>query len=117
MTRWRRYGLSDRPVIDNHADFDAYWNHMLDRELERNATTDYAPAAGSETIPAPPQVPVWLWKIVRRPPVEFSVWTARDERRLRLLTGVVRRTSPLMPEHVRYLPRAYENIKLARTVL
>lgn len=122
VTWWRRYGLSDRPVIDNYADFDAYWNHMLDHELERNVTTDYALAAGSETIPAPPQVPVWLWKIVRRPTVGFSVWIAnafmpprarevlgltwmaRDERRLRLLTGVVRRTWPLMPERVRYLP-------------
>lgn len=132
VTWWRRYGLSDRPAVDNYADFEAYWNHMLDNVLERNATTDYALAAGREKVPPPPQVPTWLWRIVRRPTMEFSVWltnafmppraretlgltwTARDERRLRLLIGVVRRTWPLMPERVRYLPRAHQSIRAAR---
>lgn len=132
VTWWRQYGLSDTPVIDNYADFDAYWNHMLDHELERNATTDYALNVGEAQVPPPPNVPGWLWALVRQPTMAISVWqinallpprareilgltwTARDERRLRLLAGIVKAVWPRMPDRVRYLPRAYQGMKLAR---
>ncbi|WP_083998825.1 oxygenase MpaB family protein [Actinomadura kijaniata] len=41
-------------------------------------------------------------------------WTARDERRLRVLATVLGRTAPLLPERVRYMPIAYRARQAAR---
>ncbi len=131
VTWWQRYGLSMRPALGTWAEFDAYFQHMLDHELEHNATTRWAMSATEHPMPAPPHVPRRLWKFLERPTLTFNMWlgngllpprareilgitwSPRDERRLRRLGAVVRRIWPLLPERVRYQPRAYAGIKRA----
>ncbi|GAA4430852.1 oxygenase MpaB family protein [Actinokineospora soli] len=130
VTWWRRYGLTDRPVIDNYADFEAYWRRMLDEELEANATTDYALAMSGIRIPPPPFVPAAVWAVVRRPVMRFgswlsigllpprareilgATWSARDQRRFRAVAAVVRWVWPRLPRRLRYLDRAHANMRL-----
>ena len=131
VTWWRRYGLSDRPVIDNWADFEAYFEHMLAHELEHNATTRWAVTADKQTMPPPPGIPKLAWKLVEWPTSKFNVWLGNglmppkaretlglkwrihDEVALRVMGQVVRRTWPLLPAKIRYNPRAYDAIKRA----
>jgi uncharacterized protein (DUF2236 family) len=129
VTWWRSYGLSDRPVIDNYADFQRYWNRMLEHELEANATTEYAVAIGTADVPPPPRVPRAVWTVVHRPVMATNVWllnalmpergreilgltwTKNDERPFRAVSAVIRHGWPLLPARLRYNPRAYAGIK------
>lgn len=129
VTWWQRYGLSMRPVLTTYAEFEAYWQRMLDEELERNATTDYALAMDTVLLPPPPLVPWFVWPLVRRPLMRFNgwllnalmperareilglVWTDRDERRFRRFAGHVRRVWPLVPRRLGTHPRAYVNMR------
>ena len=61
------------PVIDTYDEFQAYWNRMLDTELESNYTTDYALASADRVIPPPPGVPRALWLLARRPVMEINI--------------------------------------------
>ncbi|GGS30885.1 oxygenase MpaB family protein [Actinokineospora fastidiosa] len=133
VTWWRRYGLSGRPVIDNYADFAAYWQRMLDEELEANSTTDFAVRIADARIPPPRFVPGPVWAVVRDPVVRFGVWlsvallpprareilgltwTERQERRFRAFAAVVRAVWPRLPRRLRYLDRAYANMRLVET--
>lgn len=130
VTWWKRYGLTMRPVIDNYDDFEAYWQRMLDEELEANATTDFAVDIRGARIPPPPFVPKPVWTLVRDPVMRFGTWlstgllperareilgltwTARDQRRFRAVAAVVRWAWPKLPRRVRYLDRAYTNMRL-----
>ncbi|HSV40254.1 MAG TPA: oxygenase MpaB family protein [Nocardioidaceae bacterium] len=129
VTWWRRYGLSDRPVIDNYSDFSAYWNEMLETVLERNVTTDWAFEVDPRTLPAFPGVPGPLWWIIRRPALRANLWLTnatlpprarqtlglewhrRDELAFRVFARSVRTTWPLLPEIVRIHPRARQGMK------
>ncbi|CAM3603895.1 oxygenase MpaB family protein [Smaragdicoccus niigatensis] len=134
VTWWRSYGLSDRPVIDNYVDFQRYWNHMLESELESNATTDYAIHAATVNVPAPPGLPGPLWAVLQKPVMMSNVWllnalmpergrdilgltwSANDERLFRATSTVIRHVWPKLPERVRYYARAYEGMqRVART--
>lgn len=130
VTWWKRYGLTTRPVIDNYADFEAYWERMLAEELEPNSTTDYAVNLVEARIPPPAFVPAPVWALVRNPVVRFGswlsagllpprareilglTWTARDQRRFDAVAAVVRWTWPKLPRRLRYLDRAYTNMRL-----
>lgn len=132
LTWWRRYGLSSRPEIADYASFEAYWNRMLDEELESNKTTDYAFGLGSEKIPPPPGVPGLAWALVRRPVMTANVWlanalmpergreilgltwSANDERAFRVVAAGVRTGWPLLPARLRYYERAYINIERSK---
>lgn len=125
VTWWQRYGLSMRPVVETWAEFEAYFERMLAEELEHNATTRWAMTAVDQAIPAPPYVPGPLWKVIRGPTMRLNVWlgagllpprareilelpwTARDQRMLDAIAFGVRHIWPLLPERVRYQPRAY----------
>jgi uncharacterized protein (DUF2236 family) len=131
VTWWERYGLSSRPVITTYAEFEAYWNRMLDQELEANATTDYALRIGTAEIPPPPRVPAPAWAILRRPVMAANVWLAtalmpergreilgmswstRDQRLFETFATIVRVGWPLLPAKLRYYDRAYVNMKRA----
>lgn len=135
ITWWQRYGMSNSPTtgIHNYATFDTYWQRMLDTELESNATTDYAICASTQKMPAPPGIPAPVWALVQRPVTTFNVWllnalipargreilglrwTRLDQVAFQVFAETVKRTWPLLPERVRYFPRAYQNIKRART--
>lgn len=133
VTWWKRYGLSTRPVIDNYADFAAYWERMLAEELESNSTTDYAVNMVHARIPPPAFVPRPVWAVLRGPVVRFGswlsvgllpvrarqilglTWTARDQRRFAAVAAVIRWTWPKLPRRLRYLDRAYTNIRLVES--
>lgn len=129
VTWWRRYGLTDRPAIDNYPDFAAYWERMLAEELESNSTTDYAVTMVQARIPPPSFIPAPVWALVRDPVVRFMTWlsaglmpprareilgltwTADDQRRFAAVAAVVRWTWPKLPRRLRYLDRAYRNMR------
>ncbi|MGW5054014.1 oxygenase MpaB family protein [Actinokineospora sp. NPDC004072] len=131
VTWWQRYGLSMRPVVDNYADFAAYWDRMLAEELEANATTDFAIDMVNARIPAPRFVPGPVWALVRDPVVRFGAWlsvgllpprardilglawTDRQERRLAAVAAVVRAVWPRLPRRLRWFGRARANLRLA----
>ena len=131
VTWWRRYGLSDRPVLDTWAKFEAYLEHMYAEELEHNATTRWALDDDRPPLPAPPQVPQVLWRIVEAPTSRVNRWLGnglmpepareilglrwrrRDEVALTIFATTVRTVWPLLPGRVRYQPRAWEAIRAA----
>ncbi|WP_198539892.1 oxygenase MpaB family protein [Mycobacteroides franklinii] len=132
VTWWQRYGLSMRPVIDNYADFRAYWEHMHDNVLESNKTTEFAVGrlgkiAVPRTFPMP--IPVTLWSLLLEPiarrlsPWLMSAmmtprgreilgltWSQRDQQLFSLLQPIVRATWRIVPRRIKYFPRAYASI-------
>jgi uncharacterized protein (DUF2236 family) len=133
VTWWQRYGLSMRPVVTTWAEFDAYFQHMLEHELEHNETTRWAMSAPEQAIPAPPFVPGPVWKVLRWPTMKANVWlgaglmppkaretlelnrSTRDQYALDAMSFIVRAVWPRLPERVRYQPRAYEAIRRVRS--
>ncbi|MEV6774149.1 oxygenase MpaB family protein [Nocardia sp. NPDC051030] len=131
VTWWERYGLSMQPVFGTHEEFQAYWDRMLDEELESNQTTDFAVNSVNTPIPPIPGVPEWMWAVVRRPVMRFNVWllaglmperarrtldldwNQRDELRLQLFAGAVRTVWPLVPRRLRYDSNTYRHIVAA----
>ncbi|SHT70491.1 Uncharacterized protein conserved in bacteria [Mycobacteroides abscessus subsp. bolletii] len=133
VTWWQQYGLSMRPVIDNYADFRAYWYHMHDHVLESNKTTEFAVGrlgkiAIPKTFPVPIPEPAWnllLEPIARRmTPWLMSAmmtprgreildlsWSRRDQRLFSLLQAIVRTVWPRVPQRLKYFPRAYAGIQ------
>jgi uncharacterized protein (DUF2236 family) len=126
---WRRYGMTDRPVLHDWASFEAYWDDMLEHQLERSAVTDFAYAA--RDLPPPPRFPPALWKLTGRPISWAGRWVSRGlmppraratldlpwHRRDALAFGALRlamRTLwPLVPARLRYQPRAYAGFRRA----
>lgn len=124
VTWWRRYGLSDRPVMDDWDSFNSYWQQMLTDNLESNATTEYVTASKTTAVPSPPGLPQWIWRPICRPVVSVNLWllaglmpeparqilgitwTRRDQRRLDILATVLRHAWRLFPARARYFPRA-----------
>ncbi|MFI9410113.1 oxygenase MpaB family protein [Nocardia gamkensis] len=129
VTWWRRYGLSDRVLATDYAEFRRYWQHIIDNELESNATTDYAFALGRNRIPAPPGIPELVWSVIWRPVMAVNIWlgiallpprcrevlgltwNGRDQRLFDLFTATVRATWPRLPTRLRYFHRAYTAIQ------
>jgi uncharacterized protein (DUF2236 family) len=133
VTWWQRYGLSMRPVIDNYADFRAYWDHMHDNVLESNKTTQFAagqlgPIAVPKTLPV--AIPEPMWDNIIEPAARRAApwlmaammdprardllglsWTRRDQFAFTALRQVVRATWPRLPRRLRYFPRAYAAIE------
>lgn len=127
VTWWRRYGLSDRPVIDNYRDFQRAWQAMIEEGLERNQASVYSVEQfRTQRIPPPPGFPPMVWKAIGMTTMRASVWLtigtlparARevlgvrwsrwDALKLRALCASVRRLWPLLPARVRYCPVAYQ---------
>ncbi|MEU1980632.1 oxygenase MpaB family protein [Nocardia sp. NPDC019395] len=133
VTWWRMYGLSDRVLVSNYAEFEEYWNRTIDEVLEANATTDFALRLGSVRIPAMPGIPEPVWSVIWRPVMAFNVWLANalmperareildlrwtplDQKLFGIFATTVRTVWPLLPERLRYAPRAYAGIKRVRT--
>jgi uncharacterized protein (DUF2236 family) len=122
-----------RPVIDNYADFKAYWERMHDTVLESNRTTDFAlgrggPIAAPKTLPIPIPEPLWerviepaasslgRWGIAammsqRGRDILDLTWTPRDELIFWVTRSAVRAVWPRLPMKLRYFPRAYRAIE------
>jgi uncharacterized protein (DUF2236 family) len=120
------YDLSMRPVPRDYADFCRYWDHMVADVLEVNrfAVGTFRRRAGalgpspSRLLPTPVWnalsdrlyvVGVWLVRATLPPALRERIglsWTARDERRLRVLAGLLRHGFGRLPLSLRLAPPA-----------
>jgi uncharacterized protein (DUF2236 family) len=63
-TWYRRYGVSDRPMPANYAEFERYWEKMMDEILVAHPTAKYGVGYVTKGFPCPKAVPSWLWRLV-----------------------------------------------------
>ncbi|MFQ6227195.1 oxygenase MpaB family protein [Nocardia sp. NPDC002869] len=100
--------------------------------LEANATTDFAFRLGGTRIPALPGIPEPVWSVIWRPVMAFHVWpanalmperareilnlrwTAVDQKLFGVFAAAVRTVWPLLPDRLRYAPRAYAGVRRVR---
>jgi len=122
---WAAYGVrTPREHWADWGDFEAYWNHALEHELERNKTTDFVFHSPGALKATPRNVSPVLWSVLHRPAHRGFAWLTAGSlpERARHILGVrwsradqiafaassaaVRRGWHLTPENRRYLPRA-----------
>jgi uncharacterized protein (DUF2236 family) len=63
-TWYRRYGVSDRPMPANYAEFEQYWDRMLDEVVVAHPTAKYGVGYVTKGFPCPKAVPAWLWAAI-----------------------------------------------------
>jgi uncharacterized protein (DUF2236 family) len=98
-TWYRRYGVSERSMPAQYADFQRYWDHMLDRVVVAHPTAKYGVGYVTKGFPRPKGVPPLMWRVVAvvfNPLAAFLTtgglppqarrllnlpWSARQERR------------------------------------
>ncbi len=122
VTWWDKYGMSERPVIDNYDDLVTYMDDMVENVLERNETVDFAlRTARVEPVKAPDSVPPRLWKVIWKPIMRSTIWltigtlpekyrrildlewTPRDQKRFNRIAKAIRKAFTLLPEDKRYM--------------
>ena len=122
VTWWEKYGLSNRPVIDNYDDLVAYIDRMTETVLERNQTVDFAlRTVRDEPVKAPDGVSPFVWKLIWKPIMRSAVWltvatlpqnardilevpwSARDEKRFNRLRALLRKVFRHLPDSKRYM--------------
>lgn len=131
---YARYGVSDRHVPPTRAAFQQQWDEYCADVLQPNPAADWLIAVirGDERAPittVPHPVPSWSLPVVNNrlaqtvvrpsaklvafgglPPVvraRFGIrWTPMMQRRLELAEGTIRHTWWLLPEWIRWQPRA-----------
>jgi uncharacterized protein (DUF2236 family) len=127
--------VPDRMFPPTVEDYWRYFDDMVENTLE-NHPTAHDVLRVSRTVAPPPALPPAVaraWQpfglasgrlnhfvtVGTLPPAVRDKlglsWTARDERRLRRLGGLVRAGVPHLPERLRYLPIAYKARRGART--
>jgi uncharacterized protein (DUF2236 family) len=130
----RNLHVAEKEIPPTYDAYLKYFEDMLDTTLVAHKTA-YEFLAGTRRIPPPPALPAVLrplWRVAVAGPGRLQhfvtigtmpekarsilglTWTARDERRLRLLGSVIGRVVPLLPERLRYLPIAYEARRVER---
>ncbi|MGW3437528.1 oxygenase MpaB family protein [Streptomyces bacillaris] len=126
----RILGIQDRDMPQTIEEFRPYWETMLAGEIEATTVVRELVDVG-QPVPAPDRGP-WplrlilraLWPVLLPPLARFRrfatiglmppdaraaiglPWTDAQERRLRRFCAVVRAVVPVLPERLRYLPRA-----------
>jgi uncharacterized protein (DUF2236 family) len=63
-TWYRRYGVSDRPMPANYADFERYWARMMDEVMVAHPTAKYGVGYVTKGFPCPKGVPPGLWRVI-----------------------------------------------------
>ncbi|MEU1469247.1 oxygenase MpaB family protein [Streptomyces sp. NPDC005761] len=126
----RVLGIHDRDMPRTVEEFWPYYRGMLADEIERTVVVEELVATGT-AVPPPDRGPVALrvalralWPVLLVPLARFRTfltvglmppeareaigleWTDAQERRLRRFCAVVRVVVPVLPERLRYLPRA-----------
>jgi uncharacterized protein (DUF2236 family) len=107
-TWYRRYGVSDRPMPADYAEFERYWNRMLDEIVVAHPTAKYGVGYVTKGFPCPKGVPPALWRVVAtvfNPVAAFLTtgglpprgrtllglpWSGRQERRYQRFATVCR---------------------------
>ncbi|WP_272475056.1 oxygenase MpaB family protein [Baekduia alba] len=127
---YERYGLTMRPVPADYAAFERYWQHMLDEVLEPTAVAVGSFNGDLSHLPAPfpwLQGPAWwvLKPLVARGPTWIArgslppqarellglSWSSADEVALRSMLASLRLSWPLVPEPLRWHPRAWKAVR------
>ncbi len=122
---WKMYGLSMRPVPPTYAEFQEYWQHMLDDVLEATpAAKGLAEFFDQPQRMPQPWVPGPIWSAVApigglgyrellvgtMPPEvreRFGMkWTRRNQVTFDVFRKAVGYTWPVLPYRVRTMPRA-----------
>jgi uncharacterized protein (DUF2236 family) len=122
---WRMFGMSTRPVPASAEAFRRYFDQMCAERLEETPAAAALRTFVTEPAAMPqPWLPRWLWRpiapsglavlrsltIATLPPAVAAKLgleaTARDRRRLRAISALVRRGWPALPAGLRYMPRA-----------
>ncbi|HEY7598209.1 MAG TPA: oxygenase MpaB family protein [Actinophytocola sp.] len=123
----RNLHVAEREIPPTYADYLSRFEDVLAHRLVAHPTA-YEFLDATRHVPPPPALPTWLrpvWRLAALVPgrVQHFVtvgtlpprareilglpWTARDERRLRLLGRAVALTMAVLPERLRYFPIAY----------
>lgn len=63
-TWYRRYGVSDRAMPADYAEFQRYWDRMMDEIVVAHPTAKYGVGYVTKGFPAPKGVPPLAWKAV-----------------------------------------------------
>ena len=63
-TWYRRYGVSDRPMPANYAEFERYWDRMIDEIVVAHPTAKYGVGYVTKGFPCPKGVSPALWRVI-----------------------------------------------------
>jgi len=104
-TWYRRYGVSDRPMPANYAEFERYWDRMMNEIVVAHPTAKYGVGYVTKGFPCPKGVSPALWRVIALvfdpvaaflttgglPPRARALlglaWSERQERRYRRLAA------------------------------
>ena len=63
-TWYRRYGVSDRPMPATYAEFEQYWDHMMEQVLVAHPSAKYGVGYVTKGFPRPKAVHPLVWRLV-----------------------------------------------------
>jgi uncharacterized protein (DUF2236 family) len=63
-TWYRRYGVSDRSMPASYADFENYWQNMLENVVVAHPSATYSVGYVTKGFPRPPALSPFAWKLV-----------------------------------------------------
>jgi uncharacterized protein (DUF2236 family) len=63
-TWYRRYGVSDRPMPADYAEFERYWDNMIDTVLVAHPTARYGVGYVTKGFPRPKGVSPLAWRLI-----------------------------------------------------
>jgi uncharacterized protein (DUF2236 family) len=63
-TWYRRYGVSDRPMPANYAEFERYWDRMMTEVVVAHPTAKYGVGYVTKGFPCPKAVSPALWRVI-----------------------------------------------------
>jgi uncharacterized protein (DUF2236 family) len=63
-TWYRRYGVSERPMPVDYADFQRYWDRMMDEIVVAHPTAKYGVGYVTKGFPRPKGVSPLVWRLV-----------------------------------------------------
>jgi uncharacterized protein (DUF2236 family) len=63
-TWYRRYGVSDRPMPANYAEFQQYWDRMMDQIVVAHPTAMYGVGYVTKGFPCPKGVSPAAWRVI-----------------------------------------------------
>jgi len=62
-TWYRRYGVSDRPMPATYADFEKYWDHMMNEVIVAHPSAKYGVGYVTKGFPKPKAVHPLVWRL------------------------------------------------------